>query len=93
MEVCYLRGDCRSVDFGESAIDEVGPGIKYEEQEKVNGSIWVRLLIPQNTIWSSARFVMGKGNYLRTLMVLMFAKNVAVLDSFRKSLKLRKEVN
>jgi len=84
MEICYLRGDCRPGDFGESAVDKDGPGAKYEKQEKVRGLIWARLLIPKNTIWSSARFVMEKENCPRTLMVLMFAKNAEVLDSLRK---------
>ena len=78
--MCYLRGDCRPGDFGKSGIDKDGPGAKHEKQEKVREVIWVRPLIPKNTIWSSARFVMEKGNYPRTLMSLMFAKNVEALD-------------
>jgi hypothetical protein len=82
--MCYLRGDCRPSDFAEPGIDENGSGAKHEKQEKVRGLIWARLLIPRNTIWFSARFVMEKGNYQRTLMSLMFAKNAEVLDSLRK---------
>jgi hypothetical protein len=58
MEMCYLRGDCRPGDFGESAVDKDGPGAKHEKQEKVRGLIWARLLIPKNTIWSAGN---GKG--------------------------------
>jgi D-mannonate dehydratase len=87
MEMCFLRGDCRPGDFGESAVDKDGPGAKHEKQEKVRGLIWARLLIPKNTIWSSARFVMEKENYPRNLMSLMFAEDVEVLDSLKKNLK------
>jgi hypothetical protein len=61
MEMCYLRGDCRPGDFGEPAIDKDGSGAQHEKQEKVRGLIWARLLIPKNTIWSSARICDGKG--------------------------------
>jgi len=67
MEMCSLRGDCRSGDFGEPAIDENGPGAKHEKQEKVRGSIWGGLLIPKNTIWSSALSAREMGNDPRTL--------------------------
>jgi len=85
--MCYLRGDCRPGDFGEPAIDKNGPDAKHEKQEKMRGLIWTRPLIPKNTIWSSARFVMEKENYPRTLGVLMFAEYVEVLDSLKKNLK------
>jgi len=58
--VCYLRGDYRSGHFGESEIDEVGPGAKHEKQEKMRRLMWARLLLPKNMIWSSALFVTGK---------------------------------
>jgi len=35
MEMCYLRGDRRSGDYGEPTIDENGSGAKHEKQEKV----------------------------------------------------------
>ncbi len=60
---------------------------KHEKQEKVRGLIWSRLLIPTNSIWSSARFVMEKGNYPRILMGLMPAEDVEVLGSLKKNLK------
>ena len=81
--MCYLRGDCRPGDSGEPAIDKNGPGSKREKQEKVEGLIWRRLLILKNTIWSSALFVMEKGNYLRILGALMFVENAGVLGSLK----------
>jgi hypothetical protein len=84
MEVCYLRRDCRSGDFGEPAIDKSGPGAKHKKQEKVRGLIWARLLSPKNTIWTSVLFAREMGNYPRTLMVLMFAENVGVFGFIKK---------
>jgi hypothetical protein len=55
MEMCYLRGDCRSGDIGEPGIDKNGPDAKHEKQEKMRGLIWGILLIPKNIIWFSAR--------------------------------------
>jgi len=85
--MCHLRGDCRPGDLGEPGVNEDRPGAKYEKQEKVRGLIWARLFIPKNKIWSSVRFVMEKGNYLRIRGTLTFGKNVEDLDFLRKNLK------
>jgi hypothetical protein len=85
--MCYLRGDCRPGDFGEQAIDKNGSDAKHEKQEKMRGFIWARPLIPRNTTWYSARFVMGKENYPRNPGVLMFAEDVEDLDLLKKNLK------
>lgn len=87
--MCYLRGDYRSGHFGESEIDEVGPGAKHEKQEKVRTLIWAGLSPHKNTKWSFVRFVTEKENYPGTLMVLMFAKNVGDLSSLEEN---RKEI-
>jgi hypothetical protein len=47
---------------------------------------------PQNTIWSSARFVREKENYPRALMSLMFAEDVEVLDSLKMNLRSSKRL-
>jgi hypothetical protein len=73
--------------LGEPAIDEDGAAARHEKQEKVRGLIWGRLLIPKNTISPSVLFAREMGNYRRTLMVLIFAEDVEVLDSLKKNLK------
>jgi hypothetical protein len=87
MEVCCLRGDCRSGDFGEPAIDEIGPDARHKKQEKVRGFIWARPLIPKNTIRPSALSAREMGSYPRTPGGIMFAEHVEVLDSLKKNLK------
>ncbi len=85
-----LRGTCRPCDIGESGIDKDRTGAKHEKQEKLTGFIRPRRFIPKNTIWSSARFVMEKENYPGTLLSLMFAEAVEVLDSLEMNLKFAK---
>jgi hypothetical protein len=52
--MCYLRGACRSGDFGESGVDKDGTGAEHERQENLRGLIWARHLLPKNRICSSA---------------------------------------
>jgi hypothetical protein len=56
--MCYLRGACRSGDLGESRVDKDGTVAKHEIQQKVRGLIWARLLIPKNSLCSSAESLM-----------------------------------
>lgn len=41
--MCYLRGACRSGDSGQSGVDKDGTVAKHEKQQKVRGSILIRL--------------------------------------------------
>ena len=56
--MCYLRGACRSGDLGESGVDKDGTVSKHEIQQKVKELIWAKLLIPKNSIYSSAESLM-----------------------------------
>jgi len=47
--------------------------------------IWRRLLVPKDTIWSSAQSVMEKGDYPSIVGALMSVEIVGVLDSLRGS--------
>jgi hypothetical protein len=49
MEMCYLRGACRSGDIEESGIGQDGTVAKHEKQQKVRRLIWRRLLIPKTS--------------------------------------------
>jgi len=51
MEMCYLRGACRSGDSGQSGVDKDGTVAKHERQEKVRGVIWPR--VQRNFRWGT----------------------------------------